>query len=73
MTFKETLAQVIDWLQENKRISYRALKRQFDLNEDYLEDLKYELIKVQQLAVDQDSEILDQVIDLRRGAKSAGV
>lgn len=73
MTFKETLAQVIDWLQENKRISYRALKRQFDLNEDYLEDLKYELIKVQQLAVDQDGEMLDQVIDLRRGAKSAEV
>lgn len=31
MTFKEVLAQVIEWLQENKPISYRALKRQFDL------------------------------------------
>ncbi|MCZ6876114.1 MAG: AAA family ATPase [bacterium] len=40
MTFKEVLAQVIDWLQQDKRISYRALKRQFDLDDDYLEDLK---------------------------------
>jgi hypothetical protein len=44
MTFKEVLAQVIDWLQENKRISYRALKRQFDLDDEYLEDLKEELL-----------------------------
>ena len=43
MTFKEVLAQVIDWLQENKRISYRALKRQFDLDDEYLEDIKDEL------------------------------
>ena len=40
MTFKEVLAQVIDWLQQDKRISYRALKRQFDVDDDYLEDLK---------------------------------
>jgi hypothetical protein len=44
MTLKEVLAQVIDWLQENQRISYRALKRQFDLDDDYLEDLKEELL-----------------------------
>ena len=44
MTFKEVLAQVVDWLQENKRISYRALKRQFDFDDEYLEDLKDELL-----------------------------
>ena len=27
VTFKEVLAHVIDWLQQNQRISYRALKR----------------------------------------------
>ena len=34
MTFKEVLAQVIDWLQQDKRLSYRALKRQFALMVD---------------------------------------
>ncbi len=44
MTFQEILAQAIDWLQRDKRITYRALKRQFDLDDEYLEDLKEELI-----------------------------
>ena len=42
MTFKEVLAQVIDWLQQDTRVSHRALKRQFALDEDYLADLKDE-------------------------------
>ena len=50
MTFKEVLAQVIDWLQQDQRVSYRALKRQFALDDDYLEDLKAELIEVRQVA-----------------------
>jgi TOMM system kinase/cyclase fusion protein len=40
VTFKEVLAQVIDWLQQDTRVSHRALKRQFALDEDYFEDLK---------------------------------
>jgi hypothetical protein len=40
MTSQEVLAQVIDWLQREQKVSYRALKRQFDLDDDYLEDLK---------------------------------
>jgi hypothetical protein len=40
MTFQEVLAQVIAWLQRERRVSYRALKRQFGLDDDYLEDLK---------------------------------
>jgi hypothetical protein len=58
MTFKEVLAHVTDWLQQDQRISYRALKRQFALDDDYLEDLKVELIEVRQVAVDQDGKIL---------------
>jgi hypothetical protein len=58
MTFKEILAQIIAWLQHDKRLSYRALKRQFDLDEAYLEDLKLEIIEVRQLAVDQDGKML---------------
>ena len=58
MTFKEILAHVIDWLQQDQRLSYRALKRQFNLDDDYLEDLKVELIEVRQVALDQDGKIL---------------
>ncbi len=35
MTFQDVLAQAIDWLQRDKRITYRALKRQFDLDDEY--------------------------------------
>ena len=59
MTFAEILEQTIAMLQRQGRVSYRALRRQFDgLDEDYLEDLKGELIEVLQVAVDQDSRML---------------
>ena len=44
MTFKEVLAQVLEWLQQDQRISYRAVKRQFALDDDALEDLKEALL-----------------------------
>jgi class 3 adenylate cyclase/tetratricopeptide (TPR) repeat protein len=58
MTFDEILAQVLDLLQHQGRVSYRALKRRFALDDDYLEDLKAEIIKAQRLAVDEDGEVL---------------
>src|SRR5216683_4458155 len=58
VTFKEVMDQVITWLQQDQRISYRALKRQFALEDDYLDDLKVELIEVKQVAVDQDGKVL---------------
>jgi hypothetical protein len=58
MTFDDILEQAIDMLRRRGRVSYRALKRQFDLDETYLEDLKAEIIRVHQLAVDQDGEML---------------
>src|SRR5206468_12874911 len=54
MDFHAVLARVIELLQREGRTSYRALKRQFALDDDYLADLKVELIEVKQLAVDQD-------------------
>jgi hypothetical protein len=33
MTFEEVLAQIIEVLQREKRISYRALKRRFALDD----------------------------------------
>jgi class 3 adenylate cyclase/predicted ATPase len=40
MDFYDVLGEVIQLLQREGRASYRALKRQFDLDDDYLEDLK---------------------------------
>jgi class 3 adenylate cyclase len=58
MTFDEVLAQTLDLLQRQGRVSYRALKRRFALDDDYLEDLKAEIIRAQRLAVDEDGEVL---------------
>ena len=44
MTFDDILAQVIDLLKRQGRVSYSALKRRFDLDDDYLNDLKDELL-----------------------------
>jgi hypothetical protein len=57
MSFDEVLTRVLDLLQRQGRVSYRALKRRFDLDDDYLEDLKAEIIKAQRLAVDEDGEV----------------
>ena len=58
MTFEEILNQAMALLQRQGRVSYRALKRQFDLDEAYVEDLKLELIEVHQVAVEQDNTML---------------
>jgi hypothetical protein len=58
MTFEEILAQVSEVLQREKRISYRALKRRFELDDAYLDDLKEELIYAKQLATDEDGRVL---------------
>src|SRR5262245_51625579 len=58
MDFYEVLAQVIALLQRQGRVSYRALQRQFALDEAYIEDLKTELIEAQRLAVDENGRVL---------------
>ena len=58
MTFDELLTQVLDLLQRQGRVSYGALKRRFDLDDAYLEDLKTEIIEAQRLAVDEQGRIL---------------
>src|SRR6058998_2878041 len=58
MTFDEVLVQVLDLLQRQGRVSYRALKRRFDLDDAYLEDLKAEIIQAQRLASDEDGAVL---------------
>src|SRR5438876_327456 len=58
MHFEEILDQAIAMLQRRGRVTYRALKRQFNLDDAFLEDLTAELIKGQRLARDEDGEVL---------------
>ena len=58
MDFYAIVDQVIAVLRQRQRVTYRALKRQFNLDDDYLEDVKAELIQGQRLAVDEDGAVL---------------
>ena len=58
MNFNEVLTQTIAMLREHGRVSYRALQRQFGIDDDFLTDLKDELIAVQQIAIDQDGRMM---------------
>jgi class 3 adenylate cyclase/predicted ATPase len=58
MTFDEVLAQVQELLQREQRVSYRGLKRRFALDDDYLEDLKEELIGAKRIATDEEGRFL---------------
>lgn len=52
MTFDEILAQVTDLLQREGRLAYRVLKLRFGIDDEYIEDLKTDLIDAKQAAHD---------------------
>ena len=58
MRFYEVLTQIIGLLALERRVSYQALKRRFDLDDAYLTDVKAEIVDVHRLAVDQDGTML---------------
>ena len=58
MDFVAVVDQVIALLRQRGRVAYRTLKRQFQLDDEALEDLKVELIKSQRLAADEDGDVL---------------
>jgi class 3 adenylate cyclase len=58
MDYEELVAKVIELLQREKRVPYRVLKRRFDLDDEYIEDLKIDLIEAKQLAIDENDKIL---------------
>jgi class 3 adenylate cyclase len=58
MTFEEIVDQALAMLQRRGRMAYRTLKRQFNLDDDALDDLKVELIEAQQVAIDEDGNVL---------------
>src|SRR4029450_8454183 len=53
MDFVAVVDQVIALLRQRGRVSYPTLKRQFQLDDEALEDLKIELIDSQRLAADE--------------------
>ena len=71
MTFDALLDQVIALLQRRRRLTYRALKRQFNLDDDYLADLKAELIQGQRLAVDEEGAVLVWTGEMETAAPAA--
>jgi class 3 adenylate cyclase len=58
MDYDELVAKVIELLQREQRVPYRSLKRRFDLDDDYIEDLKIDLIEAKRLAIDENDRIL---------------
>jgi class 3 adenylate cyclase len=54
VTFEDILQQTIAILQHRGRVSYRALQRQFALDDAYLDDLKAELLYAYPHVVDED-------------------
>ena len=58
MKFSEVVAQTLAWLQRDGRVSYRALQREFGVDDAFLTDLKAEIIEVHEVAVDKDGKML---------------
>ena len=58
MKFSDIIDQAKALLQQQGRMTYRSLKREFALEDEVLADLKFELIEGQAVAVDQDGKLL---------------
>src|SRR5215468_11593086 len=53
MTFDDILHQVIALLKRQGRVSYPALKRRFALDDEYIQDLKTEILYVHPVVDDE--------------------
>ena len=59
MTFDDILEQVLTLLKRQGRVSYRALKMRFEeIDDEYLDVLREELIDAQGVATDEDGRIM---------------
>ena len=65
MSLFDTVARAKSYLREHDRVSLGALRREFDLDEDALEELIEELVDIQQVAA-RDGKALNWI-----GASSA--
>ena len=57
MSFDEMLDQIRELLRQRGWLSYGALKRRFDLDDAYVEDIKGELIKAERGTADKSREV----------------
>lgn len=57
-TFDEILTQVTELLQRDGRVAYRVLKRRFGIDDEYVEDLKADLIDAKHIAADEAGKVL---------------
>jgi class 3 adenylate cyclase/predicted ATPase len=64
MDFYALLDDVLSLLRQRGRVTYRALKLQFKLDDESLEVLRDELIKAQRVAVDENGDVLVWVGDV---------
>jgi class 3 adenylate cyclase/predicted ATPase len=71
VNFDEMLEQVLELLQRQRRVSYRAIKRRFDLDDDFLEDLKEELLFTYRQIADEDGRGLVWLDDAEVVSESA--
>lgn len=76
-SFVELLHKVTDLLESEGSLSYRAIKREFDVDDDVLEDIKTELVEVKQIARDIDGKVLELIsasgrVVARQITKNAG-
>src|SRR5215510_7699163 len=63
VTFNDILSQTITMLQQHGRVSYRALKRQFAVDDDYLEDLKEAILFAHPQVFDEEGRGLVWTVD----------
>ena len=68
MDYDALVAKVIELLQREKRVPYRSLKRRFDVDDDYIADLKIDLVEAKRLAIDENDRILVWIGDAQEGA-----
>src|SRR4029453_10677367 len=68
VTFDDVLEQALEMLRRRGRVSYRALKVQFQLDDDVLALLRDEIVEVHQLARDHEGKILVWTGDTTPGA-----
>ena len=72
MDFYALLDQVVDLLRSRQRITYRTLKRQFQLNDAALEDLKEELLFTHSQIADEDGRGLVWTPDTGQAPTASG-
>lgn len=52
MRFSELVKEASRLLKDSDRLSYRALRREYDLDDETFDDLKHELVEIRQIAKD---------------------